>query len=146
MFCLLYLDKYTSSNASIETKIAILSWFATVVAIIVLTYVMLSLNKKIIAKSFVIIIFLQFVLIILTYAKIYQTFGVLDLVENKLVHVPSTCLYLSVITITTVGYGDVVPALGWGRWVAMTEALFGYLLMGVLVATLIDVWKPTDPR
>src|SRR5262249_48880811 len=45
--------------------------------------------------------------------------------------------YYSVITLTTVGYGDVTPARGAMRGLAMLEALAGQFYIAVLMAELI---------
>ncbi len=44
-----------------------------------------------------------------------------------------TALYFSLITVTTVGYGDVVP-IGFARILACFEALFGLTMMGLILA------------
>jgi potassium channel LctB len=41
-------------------------------------------------------------------------------------------LYFSAVTVLTVGYGDVTP-IGIGKWVAMLEAMIGYLLPAAFV-------------
>ncbi len=51
------------------------------------------------------------------------------------------CVYLSIITITTVGYGDCSPTSTGGRIIASIEALSGYVLLAVLVNTLIKLLK-----
>lgn len=45
-------------------------------------------------------------------------------------------LYFSAITITTVGYGDIVPLTSWGRGLAALEATLGIVLLGLLVSRL----------
>ncbi len=46
-------------------------------------------------------------------------------------------VYFSVVTITTLGYGDLTPATNLGRSLAMIETLFGQILLIVLVAYLV---------
>lgn len=46
-------------------------------------------------------------------------------------------LYFSFITLATVGYGDLTPASGIGRIVAMTEGLLGQLYLVTVVAILV---------
>lgn len=48
----------------------------------------------------------------------------------------TSALYLSVVTITTLGYGDMQP---WGasRLLAMVEAALGYFTMGLLISILV---------
>ncbi len=45
-----------------------------------------------------------------------------------------TPLYYSVVTLTTLGYGDVVPASGWAQAVAMVEVILGYVMLGGLLS------------
>lgn len=50
-------------------------------------------------------------------------------------------LYFSVITLTTVGYGDLTPATAVGRTIAMTEALVGQLYLVSVVAAVVGRWR-----
>lgn len=50
---------------------------------------------------------------------------------------PSVSLYFSVVTITTLGYGDLTPATELARTLAMIETLFGQIFLVVLVAYLV---------
>ncbi len=56
-----------------------------------------------------------------------------------------TALYYSLITLTTVGYGDIVPISGAARMLAATEAMTGTLYMAVLVARLVSLHSSTSP-
>lgn len=56
-----------------------------------------------------------------------------------------TAIYYSFITLTTVGYGDIVPVSGAARMLAMTEAMTGTLYMAVLVARLVSVYSSNKP-
>ncbi|MFG6149647.1 ion channel [Halobacillus sp. B23F22_1] len=46
-------------------------------------------------------------------------------------------IYFSGVTLFTVGYGDLMP-IGWGRWIALLEAMIGYTIPAALVA---KVWQ-----
>lgn len=47
--------------------------------------------------------------------------------------------YYSFITLTTVGYGDIVPASATARWLVWLEAVFGQFYMAVFVSRLIGM-------
>jgi hypothetical protein len=51
-----------------------------------------------------------------------------------------TFSFPSFTTLTTVGYGDLVPAEFFGRTLAMLEALFGQLYLVIAVARLVSLW------
>lgn len=48
-----------------------------------------------------------------------------------------TLTYFSVVTQTTLGYGDVVPATPSARSLAVGQAIFGQLYLAVLIARLV---------
>jgi hypothetical protein len=56
-----------------------------------------------------------------------------------------TSLYFSFITLSTVGYGDIVPASEVARMLAMVEAMFGMFYMTVLVARLVSLYSSKTP-
>ena len=51
-------------------------------------------------------------------------------------HDGPTSIYFSVITLTTIGYGDFVPANASARIVAACEALSGYIIMAFLITSV----------
>lgn len=46
------------------------------------------------------------------------------------------CLYFSVVTFTTLGYGDIEPVSALAKIAVAAEVLLGYLMLGLLVAIL----------
>lgn len=57
----------------------------------------------------------------------------------------STAMYYSIITLTTVGYGDIVPVVGISRTLAAIEAMCGTFYMAVLVARLVGIHASARP-
>ncbi len=76
--------------------------------------------------------FLCVLLLILFYAIVYS------FVEIDYGEYPTwfSGVYYSIITITTLGYGDVVPASLAGQIVAIAEVISGYLMLGGLLSIL----------
>jgi Ion channel len=68
---------------------------------------------------------------IMFYAALYRDIGILD--GGKEIHLPTTCLYFSIVTWTTLGYGDVTPRAE-TRLLASSEALIGYVVMAAVIA------------
>ena len=54
-------------------------------------------------------------------------------------------LYLSVETLSTLGYGDVLPVTAQARMVAAIEAIIGQLYLAVLIARLVGI-EASRPR
>jgi hypothetical protein len=54
---------------------------------------------------------------------------------------PSELLYFSLVTLTTVGYGDVVPLSGEARMLAALEAVTGVLYIAITVAILVSGYR-----
>jgi hypothetical protein len=68
---------------------------------------------------------------LLSYAVLYRAFGLID--GEVPTSDPVTCLYFSVLTWTTLGYGDVRPSRS-ARLLAASEAVVGYIVMAALIA------------
>jgi hypothetical protein len=54
----------------------------------------------------------------------------------------SQTLFFSFITLTTTGYGNLVPATNPGQSLAVMEAVLGQLFLVTAVAKIITAWKP----
>jgi hypothetical protein len=57
----------------------------------------------------------------------------------------SAYLFFSYTTLTTVGYGNLVPAEHLGQTFAMLEALLGQIFLVTLVARLVSLWGQARP-
>ena len=66
------------------------------------------------------------------FALLYTVVGV-DFGEKQTWFSP---LYFSIVTLTTLGYGDVLPASATAQFLAATEALFGYVGLGGLLSIM----------
>ena len=53
-------------------------------------------------------------------------------------------LYFSLITLSTIGYGDVVPLYGEVRMLAALEGIAGVLYIAITVALLVSSYKPRE--
>ena len=53
----------------------------------------------------------------------------------------SELLYFSLITLTTIGYGDIVPLHGEVRMLAALEGITGVLYIAITVALLVNAYK-----
>lgn len=69
-------------------------------------------------------------ILVLAYTWLY-TFVSLDYGTHATAISP---LYYSIVTMTTLGYGDVIPASQPAQWVAMFEVVTGYVMLGGLLS------------
>lgn len=53
----------------------------------------------------------------------------------------SELLYFSLVTLSTIGYGDVVPVLGEARMLAALEGITGVLYVAITVALLVNAYR-----
>jgi voltage-gated potassium channel Kch len=73
------------------------------------------------------------------FALIYKSFGVIPPTANVSSQVGwLDAIYFSVVTWTTLGYGDFRPGDEVKLWV-IAEALIGYIYMGLLVGKLLII-------
>lgn len=51
---------------------------------------------------------------------------------------PMTWLYYSVVTLTSLGYGDILPSSGLGQLLVILEVSIGYMMLGGLISILAN--------
>ena len=62
-------------------------------------------------------------------------------------HVQSEYLYFSFVALTTLGFGDLSPAVGLPQALTVLEALLGTVFLVTLVARLVTLWvRQDEPR
>src|SRR5215471_20428391 len=61
--------------------------------------------------------------------------------NNALTDRQSELLYFSLITLATIGYGDIVPLQGETRMLAALEGITGVLYVAITVALLVNAYK-----
>ncbi|HJL16722.1 MAG TPA: potassium channel family protein [Sandaracinaceae bacterium LLY-WYZ-13_1] len=72
---------------------------------------------------------------LVAFAAIYARYGMIDTTRDGAVsHDFLHALYYSVVTFTTLGYGDFQPQ-GVGRAMAALQAFTGYMILGMLAST-----------
>ena len=54
-------------------------------------------------------------------------------------------LYYSLVTLTTMGYGDIVPVSRAARMLAVSEATTGVMYMSILIARLVGMYATVTP-
>ena len=61
-------------------------------------------------------------------------------------HQQSEYLYFSFVTLTTLGFGDLSPAVGLPQALVAMEALLGQIFLVTLVARLVTLWVRQGDR
>jgi Ion channel len=114
------------------------TWQAELMALTIIT-TFFGLNVRP-SRSFIVMLVLQMALI-LTFAAMYRGYGLMyagaevpKLPDGTIrpVHPGTNALYFSIVTWTTLGYGDFTP-LPEMRMIAAIEALTGFVFFGVIV-------------
>lgn len=54
-------------------------------------------------------------------------------------------IYFSLVTLTTSGYGDILPVSGWARALANVEQVIGVLYIAILMARLVGLYTQPSP-
>ena len=55
-------------------------------------------------------------------------------------------LYLTIVTLTTIGYGDVVPHTGWGRVVGSVVIIVGVTFIAFLTAVVTSLFVEEEQK
>ena len=65
--------------------------------------------------------------------------GIPDQARSHRAELGSSMLYFSLVCITTMGYGDIVPVSNLSRPLAVLEGVFGQLYLAVMIARLVGL-------
>jgi ion channel len=82
--------------------------------------------------------------LLLAFAFVYRKLGLVSSNRHRTTD-PIVCLYFSIITWTTVGYGDFTPSPE-ARLFAAGEALLAYIFMAVLIAGFLHLLARFRPE
>lgn len=109
--------------------------------------VVLDVFRKEPAADRIIDVILAYLLVAATYAFVYEALNVaqpgsLQLNGGTVVHA-ADYVYFSLSTLTSVGFGDVLPRNPLMRAIAMSEALTGQLYVAVLIARFVNTSSAT---
>lgn len=81
----------------------------------------------------------------IAFALIYQAFGAIQATPffgSQGDGTISDDLFFSFVTLTTTGYGNLVPTQNPGQSLAVMEALVGQLFLVTAVAKIVGAWRP----
>lgn len=125
-------------------------WQVVLLALTIAAIVSTLLHKPVIDTATVLAVLCVYLLLALLFAGVHQILATITPHYLNGAGTPpnsSDLLYFSVITITTVGYGDMTPACLAARAVAVLEAMTGQLYLVSVVAGVVSGWRsPREPR
>jgi voltage-gated potassium channel Kch len=88
------------------------------------------------------IVLTNFLELVIAFAIIYMnTETIKETTTGAWLSRPTEALYFSLVTMTTVGFGDFVPVTALGRWLAMAQLLCTLIFVLFLVPALISVFS-----
>jgi len=102
-----------------------------------------SLNRSLLILMF------NYCEVIIGFAVLYlATYSIGYSNSNKIITTPMEALYFSTVTITTLGYGDMIPISPFGQKLALLEPLLGFILVvlviGVFLTGVRDIKEKTE--
>jgi ion channel len=88
------------------------------------------------------------ILLVLGFALIYYPRLASDFASNRETAVSpwTDSLYFSGVTLTTLGFGDIVPRTNWMRMVAVIESGAGFGLMSLAIAYVVAVYRALERK
>jgi voltage-gated potassium channel len=147
---LMWLGAHRAEWAALGAHVCIAAFLVfVIVAILRYIFSRLEIEPDTIAGSIVV-----FLLMALAWAFAYRAVEVIDpgsfsLNNRSAPLAPGDFRYFSLITITTVGYGDIAPVGPIARAFAMLEAVIGQMYLVILVSWLVGMYvsrRSSEPR
>ena len=84
--------------------------------------------------------------VISIYAILYLSLGAIGYCSTQVIQKPFEALYFSIVTISTIGFGDIIPINRCGRLLVFSEIAIGIALLVFFFGILISRWKSKDDR
>ena len=86
--------------------------------------------------------------IISIYAILYLTTQGIEMVYEEDIQLikPLEALYFSITSVSTTGFGEMIPKKGWGQFLASTEIIIGIFMLIVFLGILFSRWKDKNDR
>lgn len=130
------------ASFSLASIVLVIAWLVYAVALIVVAlFRMPSVDTNTILAAIV-----AYVLAAVAFASLFELIELMqpgsfrglsmDGLQREIEH---TLLYFSVVSITTMGYGDIVPVSSLARSFASLEGMFGTLYLAVMIARLVGL-------
>jgi hypothetical protein len=82
----------------------------------------------------------DWLLIVGSYGAIYYSLYIKDPISfSHTITIPDS-IYFSFVTITTLGYGDIVPKSYFAKSIVITEVIFGFIFIIIVFSIFVSVW------
>lgn len=89
----------------------------------------------------VVFVFVNYCQMIIAFAYFYLHFGLVGYSCTHLIETAQEALYFSVVTITTLGYGDIESVTKGGQVLASAEPILGIILLVLVFGILLAEMK-----
>jgi hypothetical protein len=103
-----------------------------------------QVTSSVIAEAFI-----SYLVIAISFSQVYWILNelVVDSFNQKVTAAQSAeFLYFSMITLTSIGYGGIVPVNPFVRLIAALESMTGIFFVAIVVARLVSAYRPTRER
>ena len=102
-------------------------------------------SRTIVTRNLIAEAFINYLVIAIAFSQLYWVLNhFLDHPFNDAIprHQTSMLLYFSMITLSSVGYGGIVPVNPYVRFVAALESMTGIFYIAVVVARIVSSYRP----
>ena len=132
-----FIDPASVESAPIGRPSLLWALIALVSPVVVLRRVMM---QRVVSRETLFGAVAVYLLVALAFNYVFLSF---DGGQGFFGHVESTSsfMYFSLVTIATLGYGDLTPVSDLGRFMATTEAILGQVLLVTVVARLVTMYS-----
>lgn len=143
-----YLVFFTPTNYINSVIMAIWAFLYPSILLFIIIYqaITFSLRNPNGSKLFIPAAMSGLIQFVLLFSYVYKGTGLFSVESNKIIHNGFVSVYFSIITITTVGYGDYIPANNAGRVTVMAESILGYFILAIFIAAFVEAIKKTKSQ
>ncbi|MCG8686383.1 MAG: ion channel [Desulfobacterales bacterium] len=147
LFFIWWIHFYTPIGNMRVVSICLQALFVVYVSMLIVVSIFHAsrVNRDVISAAIVVYLFIS-----VFFYKIYLILeltspGSFTVSHAEILSKPGLLRYFSLVTLSTLGYGDISPVTPEAQAIASIEAIFGQIYLAVLVARLVSIFGATAP-
>jgi hypothetical protein len=142
-FSVLYALEPTNTGRILVTYLALIPFQAAIILVLIrFMFAARRVNRDILFAAVTVYLLLAAIFVpVYGILEVIQPGAIVDNMNSGALVVWQQLIYYSLVTLTTTGYGDILPVSPWARALANAESVIGVLFIAITMARLVGLYS-----